>query len=60
MRTATLENRGARGRAIALLDGLRNVLPYGAPLALYQQSSNLVDAYKKSEVDPETGSASSR
>ena len=41
--------------ALDLLDGLRNVLPFGAPLALYQQASNLVDAYKKSEVDPETG-----
>jgi hypothetical protein len=55
VRTATLENRGAGPVRIALLDGLRNVLPYGAPLGLYQQASNLVDAYKKNEVDPSTG-----
>ena len=55
VRTATLENRGASPVRITLLDGLRNVLPFGAVLSLYQQSSNLVDAYKKSEVDPETG-----
>ena len=55
VRSSTLENRGASPVHAALLDGLRNVLPYGAPLSLYQQSSNLVDAYKKTEVDPETG-----
>ncbi len=55
VRTATLANLGPTPVQAALLDGLRNILPYGAPLSLYQQSSNLVDAYKKSEVDPETG-----
>ena len=55
MRTATLENRGTTPQRIALLDGLRNVLPHGAPLSLYRQAGNLVDAYKKSEADPETG-----
>ena len=39
---------------LSLLDGLRNVLPSGAPLRLYQQSSCLVDAYKRVDVDPET------
>ncbi len=55
VRTAVLENRGPCPVHISLLDGLRNVLPHGAPLALYQQASNLVDAYKKAEADPETG-----
>ncbi len=55
VRSATLENRTTATVRLALLDGLRNVLPWGAPLSLYQQSSNLVDAYKKSEVDPESG-----
>ena len=55
VRTATLENRGTSPVRATILDGLRNILPCGAPLSLYQQSSNLVDAYKKSEVDPETG-----
>ncbi len=53
VRTSTLENRSPSPVRVTLLDGLRNILPYGAPLALYQHSSNLVDAYKKSEVDPE-------
>ncbi len=54
VRTVTLANLGDEPVAVSLLDGLRNVLPYGAPLALYQQSSCLVDAYKQSECDPAT------
>ena len=55
VRSATLENRQAAPAAVELLDGVRNVLPFGAPLSLYQQASNLVDAYKTTEVDAETG-----
>ncbi|HKI83828.1 MAG TPA: hypothetical protein VKA63_05765, partial [Candidatus Krumholzibacteria bacterium] len=57
VRSVTLENRSERPAQMTVLDGLRNVLPYGAPLALYQQASNLVDAYKRTEVDRETGLA---
>ena len=55
VRTCTLENRTQAPVPIMVLDGLRNVLPFGAPLHLYQQAGNLVDAYKKTEVDPDTG-----
>ncbi len=55
VRTATLVDESGEARRVEVLDGLRNVLPYGAPLGLYQQASNLVDAYKKSEIDPDTG-----
>lgn len=55
VRTASLENHGPSAVRASLLDGLRNILPYGAPLGLYQTASNLVDAYKKAEVDAETG-----
>ncbi len=55
VRSATVENRGPAPIRAALMDGLRNILPCGAPLSLYQRSSNLVDAYKRSESDPETG-----
>jgi len=55
VRSVTLENLGSAPVPAAYLDGVRNILPYGAPLGLYQQSSNLVDAYKKTEVDPDTG-----
>ncbi|MBD3236370.1 MAG: hypothetical protein GF330_06690 [Candidatus Eisenbacteria bacterium] len=55
VRTAALENRGKARLRVTILDGLRNVLPWGAPLALHQQASNLVDAYKTSELDPASG-----
>ena len=34
-----------------LLDGIQNVLPYGVPEGLQRGSSNLVDAYKKCELE---------
>lgn len=55
VRTAALQNLGSGGVEIGMLDGLRNILPYGVPLVLYQQSSSLVDAYKRVDLDPETG-----
>jgi hypothetical protein len=55
VRTATLANLGHETRRATLLDGLRNILPFGAPLGLYQSTSTLVDAYKRTDVDPETG-----
>jgi hypothetical protein len=54
VRSATLTNLGRETAVVSLIDGLRNVLPSGAPLQLYQQSSCLVDAYKRGDVDPES------
>ncbi|NOT33097.1 MAG: hypothetical protein HOP12_02895 [Candidatus Eisenbacteria bacterium] len=51
VRTASLTNLGREPVVVALLDGLRNVLPSGAPLPLYQHSSCLVDAYKRVDLD---------
>jgi hypothetical protein len=55
VRTAVLENVGTGAARVTLLDGLRNILPFGAPLGMYQGFSNLVDAYKRTEADAETG-----
>ena len=55
VRSAMLENLGDAPVRASLMDGLRNVLPHGAPLPLYQSAGNLVDAYKKTEADPATG-----
>ncbi len=54
VRTCTLENLDGDA-VIEVLDGVRNLLPFGAPLGLYQHSSSLVDAYKRNEVDAFTG-----
>lgn len=40
---------------VELLDGIQNILPYGVSSALQNASSNLVDAYKRSELDPTVG-----
>ena len=39
---------------VEVLDGLVDVLPSGVELAIQQQSSTLVDAYRRSEYDDET------
>jgi hypothetical protein len=57
VRTVTLENRGDAALAVEVLDGVRDLMPYGAPLALQQHSSCLVDAYKRVDVDPFAGLA---
>ncbi|MGB3607951.1 hypothetical protein [Psychroserpens sp.] len=38
---------------VALLDGFQNILPYGVPSDTQNRVSNLVDAYKKSELEKE-------
>ncbi len=55
VRTATLANHSGAPLRATVLDGLRNVLPFGAPLGLYQGFSTLVDAYKRTDVDAATG-----
>lgn len=40
---------------VYLADGLQNIMPYGVPAALQTTTSNLADAYKRSELIPETG-----
>ena len=41
--------------SINVLDGIQNVLPYGVSSALQNASSNLVDAYKRTELVEKTG-----
>jgi hypothetical protein len=40
---------------VKLLDGLQNILPYGVGSDLQNSASNLADAYKRTELIPETG-----
>jgi hypothetical protein len=57
VRSCTLENTGARPVSVELLDGLLNVLPAGTPLVSQTNASNLVDAYKWTELDADSGLA---
>ena len=54
VKSSWLQNDGA-ACAIDLLDGLLNVLPYGANTALQTAMSSLLHAYKRSELDRDSG-----
>ena len=53
-REVTIENLG-KAVQLEVLDGVQNVMPCGVPSALQQASSNLVNAYKQTQLEPETG-----
>lgn len=55
VRKSRLINHAAAEVTIALLDGIQNILPCGVPSSLQNSASNLVDAYKRSELDRATG-----
>lgn len=55
IRKATLFNFSQTAFEINLLDGIQNILPYGVSSDLQRSTSNLVDAYKRSELEPSTG-----
>ena len=56
VRTVTLAlDPGAPPLSLEILDGLRGVMPAGVDLLIQQRASTLADAFKRSELDPETG-----
>lgn len=57
VRECSLQNLTDGSIHVELLDGLQNILPAGTPKFTQTQSSNLVDAYKLNEFDPQTGLA---
>ena len=54
VRKAQLINLSRNAYQINLVDGIQNIMPYGVPSFLQQTTSNLVDAYKRSELDPQS------
>ena len=57
VRRCTLENLDNSARSLEVLDGLQNILPAGTPSQTQSTASNLVDAYKWTEIDAATGLA---
>jgi len=55
VRTAELTETAAEPCSVELLDGLQNLLPAGVTAAMQGGMSNLVDAYKRGELEPATG-----
>ncbi|MCP4362966.1 MAG: hypothetical protein GY796_33590 [Chloroflexi bacterium] len=55
IRSCWLQNSSEDVCQIDLLDGLQNLLPYGATMALQTMMSSLLHAYKRNELEPDTG-----
>ena len=55
VKKSTLINNSETLINITVLDGIQNILPYGIASDLQNTRSNLVDAYKKSELEFEIG-----
>ncbi len=55
VRTCELANIGEAARDLDLIDGFVNVLPAGVDVQVQNRLSNLLDAYKRSEIDVGTG-----
>lgn len=55
VRKSKLRNHSDDNIQLTILDGIQNVMPYGVPASTQQGSSNLVDAYKRSELIKDSG-----
>lgn len=55
VKKSTIVNDTDKTLKITILDGIQNILPYGVSSDLQNASSNLVDAYKKCELEAEVG-----
>ncbi len=55
VRKSTLTNNEKAAIEVELLDGVQNIVPFGVGEATQNGTSNLVDAYKRSELIPDSG-----
>lgn len=55
LRNCFLLNTGSDPQQLTLLDGLQNIMPAGVPSDLQNNTSNLVNAYKRCELDQNSG-----
>jgi len=55
VKKSRIQNNNSESIQVAVLDGVQNILPYGIEEETQKKSSNLVDAYKKSELEAATG-----
>ena len=55
VKSSELINTSDADCRITILDGIQNIMPYGVPSSLQSTTSNLVDAYKRSELEPVSG-----
>uniref|UniRef100_UPI00404ADE83 hypothetical protein n=1 Tax=Flavobacterium sp. TaxID=239 RepID=UPI00404ADE83 len=55
IKKSTLSNQSENHYQISVLDGIQNIMPHGVSSDLQASTSNLVDAYKRSELDESSG-----
>jgi len=55
IKKSTVINHNESSISISFFDGIQNIMPYGVSSDLQNQSSNLVDAYKRNELEEKTG-----
>ena len=55
VRTAWLTETASERCVVDVVDGLQNLLPCGVSAAMQAGMSNLVDAYKRNELEPRSG-----
>lgn len=55
VKKSSLINSGSESKKVTVLDGLQNIMPYGVSADLQTRASNLVDAYKRSELVEDSG-----
>ena len=55
VRRAALANLSGTAVRIEVLDGVQNLLPHGVTRRFQMEYSTLLDGYKETELDPETG-----
>jgi len=55
VKKAELINKTSKDYDITVVDGIQNIMPYGVSPDLQTSTSNLVDAYKRSELIKESG-----
>lgn len=55
VRKCKLVNHSSKELQVSLLDGIQNILPNGVGSDLQTKTSNLADAYKRSELIPQSG-----
>jgi hypothetical protein len=55
VKQASIKNHSDKAYQLSLLDGIQNIMPHGVSSDLQASTSNLVDAYKRSELHPNSG-----
>ncbi len=54
VKKSKITNHSENNYSISLLDGIQNIMPHGVSSDLQATTSNLVDAYKRSEIDSQS------